>query len=208
MLPARPPAYATPRAPLAPPVLRALASLGIATWEGKGEEEAAGGRDHTHTGVGAHGGQTAATTDRCFAPCGGARETAAAFATGGGVSNGVGGHGQLEGQAVAARIEEGGDGTQRGDGGGNDGGGWRVRLYRHQAAAIDALLGYGLGAEGGDGATEDVKVPAGGHGVHGVRRHVVVATSTASGKSLCYVVPLIQVGEGEREGKGFAELWV
>ncbi len=27
-------------------------------------------------------------------------------------------------------------------------------------------------------------------------RHVVVATSTASGKSLCYLVPLLQASEG------------
>lgn len=208
VLPARPSAYATPRAPLALPVMMALASLGIATWEVKKEEEEACGRDYTHTGVDAHGGQTSA----CIAPCGdGAMGIAAvAVAANGGTSDGVAGRmspegGQLEGQAVAAGLEEGGDRTQRGadaggGGAGAGGGGWCVRLYRHQAAAIDALLGYGHGALGDDEEKEDVKDTIGGHGVNGVRRHVVVATSTASGKSLCYVVPLIQVGGRGRRG--------
>jgi DEAD/DEAH box helicase domain-containing protein len=40
-------------------------------------------------------------------------------------------------------------------------------LFTHQAAAVDAVLGG---------------------------QHVVVATSTASGKSLCYNIPVLQVG--------------
>ena len=40
------------------------------------------------------------------------------------------------------------------------------RLYLHQAAAVDSLL---------------------------ARRHTVVCTSTASGKSLCYTIPILQV---------------
>jgi DEAD/DEAH box helicase domain-containing protein len=47
------------------------------------------------------------------------------------------------------------------------------RLFSHQAAAVDAVLGG---------------------------QHVVVATSTASGKSLCYNIPVLQVGCGRREG--------
>lgn len=42
-------------------------------------------------------------------------------------------------------------------------------LFTHQAAAIDSLLSS---------------------------KHTVIATSTASGKSLCYLVPILQVGTG------------
>ena len=47
------------------------------------------------------------------------------------------------------------------------------RLFSHQAAAVDAVLGG---------------------------EHVVVATSTASGKSLCYNIPVLQVGCGAAWG--------
>ncbi|KXZ56975.1 hypothetical protein GPECTOR_1g880 [Gonium pectorale] len=116
-----------------------------------------------------------------------------------------------------------------------------ARLYTHQAAAVDAVLGYrhcrrrgphrhpqqnpqqqqwegerpgaagvaaavaGDGPWRGDccGGMQDAagSPGAGGCGCSSFcdgavrrvpRRHVVVATSTASGKSLCYVVPLLQ----------------
>lgn len=53
------------------------------------------------------------------------------------------------------------------------------QLFVHQAAAVDALC---------------VK-----------RMHVVVATSTASGKSLCYNVPMLEALARDRQVRGTVE---
>lgn len=155
----RPAAYAVPRAPLAPPVLRALAWLGITPGAEAGEGCSGGGSS----------------------------------------SNG---------------------GSSSSNGGSSSSNGGGVRLYRHQAMAVDAVLGYGRrrrpaggsgGGSGAGGGAAGGNAGAGGGGgddagaeaaVRGRGQHVVVCTATASGKSLCYLLPLLQVRRRGQGGRG------
>ncbi len=60
------------------------------------------------------------------------------------------------------------------------------RLFVHQVAAVDVLCSSGNPPAGQQSRAHDSSPQ------RVIPRHVVVATSTASGKSLCYVVPLLE----------------